>query len=88
MLSVSKKWLGLCDTAVQWLQVSALLRVSERRRHTQEPADEGHGSAQITGTIVILLAFMEGMGGGGGGSNRQTRNECHVTLNTVGNIRL
>ena len=38
--------------------------VSERRRHTQEPADEGHGSAQITGTIVILLAFREGMGGG------------------------
>ena len=45
---------------------SALLGVSERRRHTQEPADEGHGSAQITGTIVILLAFREGMGGGGG----------------------
>ena len=66
MLSVSEKWLGLCGTAVQWLQVSALLCVSERRRHTQEPADEGHGSAEITGTVFILLAFMEGMGGVGG----------------------
>ena len=57
------------------VKVSALLHVSERRRHTQKPADEGHGSAKTAGRVSTPAAVKQGMGMGVDGwrFNRQTQ---------------